>query len=303
MPDPTEAAIRLTEHLTNQAIAAGELLHRSHAADEIAPIEIDDDGFMHGAGVEVVRSVRSQALATPDGDIDGLAWHWTDTHGAGAANLARRIAAAGDPRSCNAWIDERGLIAQSVSFKRGSWHAGGPSAALFARDKDDGLWKPLTPAQRGRIRGIGANSWAGGIELENVGELRLITADARARKQYEAWGVAGYKVWAGWPFRFDHPERPAIVRPDEAVITNPLRPTLALHRFTPEQVTAAKRLSSACVRRYGLRRENVTWGHCQIDPARRTDPGSLWLGDAATNRAHELGGHMREVVDAIYGVQ
>lgn len=260
-----------------------ETLHRVHLDGADEPIEIDDIGIMHGAGVTYVPlSDKMQPLATLDGDVDGIVWHWTDTRNAGAANLARRIAKPGGPsRSCHLWIDAGGAIAQSATFRRGTWHAGSDTAALFKREMS-GLWRPLEANERGKVRGVGANSWAAGIELENVGEVRL-----------------NGDQWLGWPFRHDFHDRdgtlvkPAIVPVTEVVQRDA---THGHHAFAVEQLRAAKRATSALVRRYGLLRANCAWGHCNVDPTRRTDPGPLWLGPKLDAKA----GHLRELLDAVY---
>lgn len=257
--DPaTQHAIDLLHESTRIAL---EGLHRMHDDDGPPPLEIDDAGIMHGEGVAYIPTVRVQHLATPgpvgERHVEGIVWHYTDTRNAGAANLARHIAAKGAARSCHVWIDAKGAIAQSASFELGTWHAGSDTAALFRREAD-ATWMPLTPQQRGKIRGYGANSWAAGIELENVGEVRHV--DGR---------------WLGWPFKLGG-EAPAIV-PDAEVVVLRTDDTIGHHAFTDAQLAAACRVSSALQRRYGLLRANCGWTHAAIDPTRRTDPGPLFV--------------------------
>lgn len=244
---------------TRLALAA---LHRAHVDGELSALEIDDHGVMHGENVSYIPTVRTQPLATPgtEGErhIEAIVWHYTDTRNAGAENLARRIAAKGDARSCHVWIDRRGHIAQSASFERGTWHAGSSTAALFTRNAGFG-WEVLSAAQRGKIRGYGANSFAAGIELENVGALRYVPSKAH-----------NDSLWVGWPFRFDHAEAPVIVPIDE------VDPVRRLHRFTDDQARAALRVTGALARRYGLTRDACALTHHEIDPSRREDPGALW---------------------------
>ena len=257
-----------------------------------SPIEIDDHGIMHGDGVTYIACDKRQQLATIDGHIGGLVWHWTDTRGAGAVNLAKRIAVPGGAaRSCHAWIDATGAIAQSVPFTFGSWHAGSQQAALYAREVD-GTWRMLTPAEHGKVRGYGANSWTGGIELENVGEVRQVNG-----------------VWRGWPFgRVVAGEGLGTVVPNAEVQMdgNAYVPGAARghHRFSDAQIESARRVAAAVIRRYGLSRDACAWGHVQVDPENRTDPGPLWMGDAGKpNAAHtaKLGGHLAEILDGIFG--
>lgn len=254
----------VTAGLNAEVLAALASLHAAHLEDNI---EIDDAGWMHGRDVHQIPTVRTQKLATPGAEgerhVEGVVWHYTDTRNAGAVNLAKRIAAAGQARSCHLWIDRAGVVAQSASFERGTWHAGSSTAALFRRDErtDDQPWQMLTPAQRGNVRGYGANSFAAGIELENVGEVRLVGGQ-----------------WLGWPFRHDLQGsdgamvRPVVVPADEVASNG----SHGWHAYTHAQASAAKRVVSALVRRYGLKRAACEWTHQRIDPTRRTDPGPLW---------------------------
>lgn len=260
-------------------------------------IAIDEKGWMRGIGITAVPSLRTQPLSTSaNGDIDGIVWHWTDTRGAGAVNLAKRIVKLPPPNvaagSCHAWIgagpDE---IAQSVSTQKGSWHAAGKGSARFKLE--NGVWK-IAPS------GWDANSWAFGVEIENIGELRR-TLHPKTGKQ----------VWAGWPFTFD----PAVVKkwgapticPEEEAYVHPKNSQKAWHRYTPHQEASAERILTALAGRYALRRENCAWGHCQIDPARRTDPGPLWMGsengDGYTTA--KLGtrpdGILHRILDRVFG--
>ncbi len=279
-----------------------EMLHQAHAADAAPPIEIDDDGWLHGSSVErTAETAKRSALAPGLEHVEGIAWHWTDTRGCGAMNLARRLL---DPKGRSAsWhvvIDATGAIVQSVSAKHAAWHVGSDSAAMFTRTASApayGTWDPLTASQRGKIRGFGGNSWLFGIELENVGELRRL-GDS----------------WLGWPFRHDYvapgessPTRPAVVPNAEAY---PIDTVRGFHMFTDAQVAAAQRVAGSLVRRYGLVREACEWGHCQIDPERRTDPGPLWLGfgqnrgsgarTCARKEIPAVRGRIHDILDAIY---
>lgn len=267
------------------------LLHRAHAADALPPIEFDDQGWAHGEDVTCFRkgggngalgeeTTKQQTLAPPLEHCEGIVWHYTDTRGCGADALAKRLLDPANKRaaSWNACVDERGHISQSVSAKCGAWHAGGSDAALFTRDPTSGLWTMLTPAQRGNVRGWGANSWAYGIELENAGEVHFIR------------DPHGDKVWASWPFAFGTQYGAPIVVPNDEVVISP-DGAHGWHRFTPEQRNGAQRLLAGLVGRYGLRREACAWTHKIIDPQNRTDPGPLWSGQ---------GGHLTEILDAVF---
>ncbi len=301
-----EAAKQSFDDFQTQAMAT---LHRAHAiqgGDD--PIEIDENGIMHGRDVTYIKTVRTSPLATLDGNVDAIVWHWTDTRGAGAVNLATRIAKAGASRSCHEWIDAKGIIAQSASAKVGTWHAGSDSCSLFTKPKLAGEpWVELTPAQRGKLRGYGANSFAWGVEIENIGELRLIAADARALALGPNY-IDGGKVWAGWPFQWSYRnadgslERPAVA-PIAEVFPVDHR---GYHKFTEPQIVAAGRSTSALARRYGLTREACSLGHAQLDPKRRTDPGPLWLGRGADGKrcpgayGGPTRGHLDDILDAIF---
>ncbi|MGN6107222.1 MAG: N-acetylmuramoyl-L-alanine amidase [Kofleriaceae bacterium] len=290
----TKAALDATRQLQQAALDA---LHAAHLHSlETEPLEIDDEGILRGVGVEYIASPKRQALATPDGNIDGIVAHWTDTRGCGAANLARRITGRGGrAASWHACIDATGEIVQSVPCTYGSWHAGSDTAALFTLDA--GIWTPVPPEKRGKVRAHSANAWTFGIELECVGEVRLVEADAKAHQlqPMSDWIVTNEgadRVWCGWPFRFDYRDksgslvRPCVVPVSEVVSAGKRH----YHAFTAAQLASAKRLYAALIRRYGLLRANVEWGHDRIDPTRRTDPGPLfhsWLGTA---------------LDEIYGV-
>lgn len=260
------------------ADAIAEVLHRFHIATAPAPIEFDDGGWMHGEGVEAFRYLPSspgmrdqavdgfyhetqkqQTLAPGTDHVEGVVWHYTDTRSCGAPALARRLLDEDNDRaaSWHACVDRAGKISQSVSARCGSWHAGGSQAALFLRDQQTGEWTPLTDAQRGRIRGWSANSWAYGIELENAGELRLV--DGR---------------WLSWPFVFGGPHGAPIVVPDVEVAG--VNGHHGWHAFTAEQIDGARRVLTALVGRYGLRRHACTWTHHAIDPENRVDPGPEW---------------------------
>lgn len=284
-----------------------DLLHQEHAADRLPPIEIDEAGWMHGENVTCFRkqptdapgarteTLKQQALAVGLDHIEAIVLHWTDTRGCGADALARRLLDPANDRaaSWHACIDATGHIAQSVSAKCGSWHAGGSSAALFTRQAP-GEWVALEPAQRGKVRGYGANSFAYGIELECVGEVRLVGNE-----------------WLGWPFaRGTSNGTPVAVPASEvapmgSVIVNGVHRDRGYHLFTSAQLGALRRVMSVLVQRYGLRRDMCALGHCQIDPDNRTDPGPIMLGRDSDGRIPKwgtaLGGEAHAILDAIFG--
>lgn len=291
--DPNETPVQGVERFTAMVL---EMLHQAHIADG-SPLEITDDGWLTGDHVTQYpdgESPKRGALAPGVEHIEGIAWHWTDTRGCGAMNLAKRIATAGGrAASWHALIDATGTAVQSVTTKHGAWHVGSDTAALFTRNASDRSWSMLSPAQRGGMSGYGGNRWLFGIELENVGEVRLVGSE-----------------WLGWPFRHDYiapgdtaPTRPAIVPATEV---QPQNATHGHHRFTIPQVETARRITSTLARHYGLTRSACSWGHCEIDPQRRTDPGPLWLGFGADGKTCERGakpvvrGWLHDILDGIF---
>lgn len=228
-------------------------------APRLPPIEMDKAGVLIGKGVTYVPSERIQRLATPDGNVDGITWHWTDTRGVGAVALAKRtIKKAANVGSCHLWLGADGEIAQSAPMLLGSWHAG--FGFTFKRDAS-GVYR-ISP-------GYNANAFFAGVEIENIGEVRKTT-------------LKGKEVWAGWPFNF-LPETlqkygAPTVCPDDEVYVHPKYPNRGWHKFTQAQRDGAERIVRALRGSCALTRENCSWGHLQIDPERRTDPGPLWMG-------------------------
>jgi N-acetyl-anhydromuramyl-L-alanine amidase AmpD len=269
---------------------AEQLLHRAHAADSPLPLEFDDGGWAHGDGVTcfrkmpgvvgptLVETLKQQGLAPGLEHCEGVVWHYTDTRACGAVALARRLLDPANKRaaSWHACVDATGAISQSVSARCGSWHAGGSDAALFVREAPtsipgSGGWRMLGANERGYARGYSANSWAFGIELENVGEVRL--SEGR---------------WCGWPFRFGTEYgAPVVVAEVEVVEVGGKH----WHAFTDAQAAGATRLLAGLVARYGLLRSACTWTHHVIDPNNREDPGPAWAPM----------GRMDEVLRAVFG--
>lgn len=274
-----------TEQAVTNAVenVLGAVAHAIHAADGPPPLEVDDDGWIRGPGTACTsETLKRQSLAPGVDHIEGIVTHWTDTRGCGAMNLAKRLLDPDNDRAAS-WhlvIDAQGNAVQSVSAKHGSWHAGGAQAALFQRGAD-GAWTPLTPAQRGQVRGYGANSFAFGIELECAGEVRLVDGK-----------------WCGWPFAFGTKYgAPAVIPADEVT---PNTATHGYHAFTAPQIETLGRVVTALVHRYGLRRDACALGHCQIDPENRTDPGPLMLGSPVPKWG-ATGGHLKMILDSIFG--
>lgn len=234
-----------------------EQLESDHVDDPVgdAPIAIDDAGWASGAAVSKIPSRRDCSLhVRADGRPVpvGVVWHWTATNANTGWACARRIVdpPTGQERAAS-WhllITRTGELLHSVPFRRGSWHAGGATAARFGYDAAER--RLLTKGT------VSANNLMIGIELENVGEVRAV--DGR---------------WRGWPFGKDGrgPEVPASDTVKAGGKT--------YHDFPKPQQIAARRLLRALVAEYDLSREAVSWSHQRIDPTRKTDPGPVWMDD------------------------
>jgi hypothetical protein len=218
-----------------------------------APLAIDSSGWLVGDGVERIPTTRAgYRWRTRSQHPGGILWHWTATsHGTGRA-MARRIA-SGSGSSVHVWIEGDGTLIQSAPFSRGTGHAGGPTSARLA--ERDGV------VQLDQSGSHSANSYLLGVELVCVGEVRAV----------------GGK-WLGWPFGRG-PDRSPAVPPDQvATAEDAAGRRRSYQNYTPAQRLAAERLVRACHARYGWAApQPYSWGHCVVDPSRKTDPGPLWL--------------------------
>lgn len=239
-------------------------------------LHVDADGWLVATGTDVhllrVPSKRTQALvrapsAPPgvDAHVDGITWHWTDTpHGTGA-RLAQANADLPKPGqhvgSWHACIDGDGTIYQAASFRRGTWHAGGPTAARLQWDPVAQGWAERYPPPPHSTLPT-ANSVFAGVELVCVGEVRWVGGQ-----------------WLGWPFGVHEETHGRSARVDGHQVEERVWRGRKRHfqRFTPAQILSAERLTHALVDAYDLPAESVSYGHTQLDPDRREDPGPLWL--------------------------
>lgn len=277
--------------MARRALSAAQA-HGDHHGDherepEPAPTDplalvVDQTGWLRlASGLDSVAlrrvpSPRHQALVTHDAVPAGIVWHWTATRAGTAEGLVRSIArpvpAGGRAASWHVLVDRQGRIHQSVPLRRGSWHAGGPTAARFGWADVPG--KPGL-MQYGILKGakLSANGLFVGVELENAGEVRSINGR-----------------WRAWPFDRDGggPEIPA----DQVRRVGPRY----YHDFPDAQVEAAARLVRAFVgayggdrRSYGGDRRSLSWTHAEIDPTRKTDPGPLWADHLLPKVLHDAG--------------
>jgi N-acetyl-anhydromuramyl-L-alanine amidase AmpD len=253
----------LLEPAIDPAVLEGD--HGEEPAGD-APIAIDADGWASGDGVSIVKSARSQNLRTRDAGGPapvGVVWHWTATGEGSGWACARRIAQA--PKageraaSWHTLITRTGEILCSVPYRRGSWHAGGESAARFALKNK--RWE-ITPGAD-----ASANSLMIGIELECVGEVRQLKNGK----------------WSGWPFGKDGKNGPIVAEAD-TVVSGKRR----FHNFPPAQELAARRLLRAIVEEYGLDAQQVSWGHVDLDPKRKSDPGPIWKNEVLPRILDEI---------------
>lgn len=123
-----------------------------HVEPELSPdhLEIDAEGWLVGAGVEHVPSVRHSPLSTAQGPI-AIVWHYTATDHGTARALSRRIRtyrrAVDRAASWHVIVAHDGVLWQSVPMLRGAWHCA-----------------------KGAIAGHRVNACSVGIELEGHGD-------------------------------------------------------------------------------------------------------------------------------------
>jgi N-acetyl-anhydromuramyl-L-alanine amidase AmpD len=237
------------------------------APDPVEPLEIDKDGWLVGVKVVRVPTVRTQRLRSASGKPLGILWHWTATAHGTALTMARRIA-KGSGSSVHLWIEHDGTLYQSAPLTRGTGHAGGDTSARVKEVRGEVVRDPRSP--------LSVNSFLLGIELVCVGEVRLVGGR-----------------WLGWPFGKDTPTRRSPVVPADQVM--PCRDGAGRLRhyqgYTEAQLRAAERFTVACRNRYGLTRKQCSWGHEDVDPTRKSDPGH-WRRDPMAYPS---------VLDRVYG--
>jgi N-acetyl-anhydromuramyl-L-alanine amidase AmpD len=146
-----------------------------HIEPEPAPdhLEVDAEGWLVGADVEYVPSVRHSSLSTSQGPI-AIVWHFTATDHGTARVLARRIRtyrrAVDRAASWHVIIAHDGVLWQSVPFLRGAWHCA-----------------------RGTIMGHRVNACSVGVELEGHGDrfppAQIVAAQRLVRALAQAYPI------------------------------------------------------------------------------------------------------------------
>jgi N-acetyl-anhydromuramyl-L-alanine amidase AmpD len=192
------------------------------------------DGWLSGPNVTRIPSVRHSPLTSKvHGEPGPLAivWHWTATGKGTADTIAKRWATykRGTDRaaSCHLFVCRDGRILQLVPFTLGSWHCA-----------------------VGRIDGHRVNACTVGVEMENVGEVRL-----RGER------------WEAWPFDGSGP------RPVHEAVAHGRK---FYESFSDEQIAAAKAVKAALMEAYGIAEARAVLGHRDYDPQRKSDPGDVF---------------------------
>ena len=249
-------------------------VHKPYDRGAVAALKIDADGWLVGEKVVHIPTTRGGYIwRMKDKRLGGILWHWTATAWGTALAMARRIS-TGTGSSVHCWIEHDGTIYQSAPFTKGTGHAGG-ATAMRCKDVDDRIVIVNQAASPYSI-----NSFALGIEIVNVGEVRLVV------KEDSLWVKATpgdpRAVYMGWPYgkidaKTGKSKKGPIV--DEKYVQKARDPNGVwryYHDYTQAQVDAAERLCRACRAAYALTDEAMSFGHVDVDPTRKADPGPLW---------------------------
>lgn len=260
--DPAPATMPLAAEGTIPAPAPG-----------LAPLEIGPDGWATGElVVRVPTKRRGYRWRGPGGRPMGALWHWTATAHGTALAMAKRCAEPAKPGERAAWvhfwIEHDGTIYQSGPLTAGAPHAGAPSSARLA--VVDGELRKVSRKESS----LSANHFLFGTEVVCVGEVRPV------KKSPSGWVAAKRgdpdAVMMGWPFGKGGQRGPIVpaAEVEEAVDREGVRRLYQL--FTKRQLEAIERLARAFRARFGWSDAALSWGHVDVDPTRKTDPGPIF---------------------------
>jgi len=150
-----------------------------HAKDvgepDVWDLTIDGAGWLVGQDVKRYPSVRHQPLTTLGEVPLGIVLHYTATDHGTAENLAKRIQKFNRLKdrsaSWNVLIAATGVIYQSVSLERGSWHCA-----------------------KGRLDGHTINRSTIGVELEGYGKAPLPSPQVDALRRFYEAVIPHYRI-------------------------------------------------------------------------------------------------------------
>lgn len=258
------------------------------AATHLPPLSIDDDGWLSGDKVVKVPTKRgSYQFRTRSGKPAGCLWHWTATQHGTALAMAKRIV-TGAGSSVHLWIEYDGTIYQSQRFGRGAGHAGGDTSLRVSEDRSGNI--VANPASKSSV-----NSYLLGFEIVLVGEVRLVKKTDDGSFARVKAGTPG-AVFMGWPFgvwkKKTDDDGQVIMKDGKPVMYVATGPVVKSEQvveavdpegvkrcyqdYTQAQVDAAERLVRAMHAKYGWKIPAMSWGHVDVDPTRKTDPGPRW---------------------------
>lgn len=206
-------------------------------------------------------------------NVRGIVWHFTAMHH-GTENVLAKVwqASKGKGNGATFIVGSDGKIIQLCSIYHNANHAGGASTGriYFPNDPKSAVLNRTIPHH--------PNSTLIGVELSNPG---------RVRKHVGGWKIA----YSESPKFVD----PLLVVTDKSMGSHTKRADWGWHKYTPEQVTAARSIVLACYaegitdepcmikrqtikgKKYGVTETgSMRTGHEDFDPSRKSDPGPLW---------------------------
>lgn len=257
------------------------------AAKEIPSLDeltIDDDGLLQGRGVIHIISDRGgYKWRTKSGDPGGFLFHWTATAHGTALGMVRR-GRAGNGNTVHLWTEHDGTIYQQVPFKWGAAHAGGSSSAKL---KDNNGTVRID-----RTGSYSSNSFLIGMEMVNVGQVKLVKKASDGSYVPVKPGTLG-AIFMGWPFgvwkqKKDDKGKLLVDKKGDPIMYVATGPVVNrsnvdeykgryYHSYTVAQEEATERIMRALRAKYRFTDAQMSWGHCMVDPGRKTDPGPKWM--------------------------